>query len=401
MARPALKKPNLKATRTKTAGDHIIDNSLHPGIKPMTTNRLVESQQESVEESLKDTPRVLIVEADVKEKRVHPMERDSKSAPIGDMGAKRDTPFAILDISDKEGKQVHLMQGKNSDPAPIVDTGAIQNIPCIILDDTSDTEEKQLRPMKAEGSAPPVIAGTMQDPFTFMEDATTTETSAVSQRKRDFEPYISVSASSPVEPPKHKKARPNKDTPTLKIPNSMPLEEITENPVKSPKRSEVVYPGRRKSLPRPHTLGEAPQAMQPVTTCTTTLTDPTTHNPASQSAPAARGSPTKRRSSLKFKRGPLQPIELEAQDNGIEAPNLKATELIPLDKGKGKAVEGTGSPKGRMMTDENAYTSTMSHSNSSPSPTRKSPILISHSQTHPLTVAQKRNLLKKRRPGMS
>ncbi|KAK3807354.1 MAG: hypothetical protein J3Q66DRAFT_357374 [Benniella sp.] len=370
LARPGLKKPNLKATRTKTAGDHIIDSSLHPGIDPTTTNHLAGSQEESVGEPLEDKPGVLIVEADVKEKRVHPMERNSSPAPI-DTGAKRDTP-------------------------------------CAILEDTTDMDEKQLRPMKAEASVLSVIACTTQDdPFTIMENTTkaTTETIAVLGRKRDFEPHTSASASSPVEPPKRKKARPNKDIPTLKIPNSMLLEEsgsATENLVKSPKRSEVVYPGRRKSLPRPYTLGEAPQVMlQPVTTCTTTLTDPTTHNTASQSAPAARGSPIKRRSSLKFKQEPLQAIELDAQDNGIEVPNVKAADVIPLDKGKGKAVEGTGMPKGRRMTDENGYTSTISHSNSSPSPTRKSPILISHSQTHPLTVAQKRSLLKKRRPGMS
>ncbi|KAK3807371.1 MAG: hypothetical protein J3Q66DRAFT_357427 [Benniella sp.] len=371
LARPGLKKPNLKATKTKTAGDHNVDSSLHPGINPTTTNRLAESQEESVGEPLEDKPGVLIVEADVKGKRMHPMER-------------------------------------NLSPAPIVDTGAKRDTLCTILEDTTDMKEKQLRPIKAEASVLSVIACTTQDdPFTIMENTTkaTTETIAVLERKRDFEPHTSASASSPVEPPKRKKARPNKDTPTLKIPNSMLLEEIgsaTENLVKSPKRSEVVYPGRRKSLPRPYTLGEAPQGMlQPVTTCTTTLTNPTTHNTVSQSAPAARGSPIKRRSSLKFKQGPLQPIELDAQDNGIEVPNVKAADVIPLDKGKGKAVEGTGLPKGRRMTDENAYTSTISHSNSSPSPTRKSPILISHSQTHPLTVAQKRNLLKKRRPGMS
>ena len=140
--------------------------------------------------------------------------------------------------------------------------------------------------------------------------------------------------------------------------------------------------------------------LQPVTTCTTTLTDPTTHNTALQSASAARGSPIKHRPILKFKQGPLQAIELDTQVNGIEVSNVKAAEVIPLGKGKGKAVEGTGSPKGRRMMDENAYTSTMSHSNSSPSLTRKSPILISHRQTHPL-MAQKRNLLKPRRPGMS
>ncbi|KAF9363092.1 Ubiquitin-conjugating enzyme E2 T [Mortierella sp. NVP85] len=414
LTRPALKKPNLKATRTKTAGDHIIDSSLHPGTTP-TTDRLAESQQGSVEEPLKDTLGVLVIEADVKKRRVHPVERDSNPIPIVDTGAKRDTSCAILeDIFDTEEKQVHSMQEKNLSPAPIVDTGAMQNSLCIILDDTSVTEEKQVRPMKAKGSKPSMIAVTAQDdPFTVMEDTTTTtttttttmETTAVSARKRDFEPHISTSASSPVEPPKLKKARSNKDTPTMRIPNNMSLEgtgSITENLVKSSKHSEVVYPGRRKSLPQPYTPGEAPQAMlQPVTTCTTTLTDPTTHNTASQSAPAARGSPTKRRSSLKFKQGPLQPIELDAQDNGIEVPNVKTADIMPLDKGKGKAVEGTGSLKGRTMTDENAYTSTMAHSNSSPSPTGKSPILISHSQTQPLTVAQKRNLLKKRRPGMS
>jgi len=46
LARPALKKHNLKVTRTKTAGDHIIGSSSHPGIKPTTVNRLTESQQE-------------------------------------------------------------------------------------------------------------------------------------------------------------------------------------------------------------------------------------------------------------------------------------------------------------------------------------------------------------------
>ena len=132
LARPALKKPNLKATKTKMADDHITDSSLHPGAKSTITNRLAESQQESVGEPLEDTPSVLIVEADVKEKRVHPME-------------------------------------KNSSPAPIVDTGA--DTPYTIQGDIFDTEEKQLRLMEAEGSEPSVIAGTTQDnAFTIMED---------------------------------------------------------------------------------------------------------------------------------------------------------------------------------------------------------------------------------------
>ncbi|KAF9931513.1 Ubiquitin-conjugating enzyme E2 T [Modicella reniformis] len=284
-----------------------------------------------------------------------------------------------------------MKQGAAKEPPGSVSSVLIEKI---------QVSKKQMCSMEARDPA-----GLARDsPYPSLEDTIAADHTTLSERKRDLELHQVISHSTLLEPPKHKKTKTEKEEVIQSTLNTGEIEECGSTRKSVP---ETSYQMHKSSTSR--TDVDEHLFMLPATA--STISPMTSMKPTSlrlqhsiSAASKTLKETTKRCASSKPDYGPLEPVEVDAENNGRG--KGKTAEGFRPDKGKGKAVENVMPPSGHEEKKENVHPTLILHLDRPKSFEKNmlapsSPIMAAQSascsQPLPLTVAQKRHLLKKPR----